>query len=198
MTDYVAAISFPEKSTAYEVYNSITNSEVSAEFVSAAIVERDDAGHLTVTEGGDVEAGDAVVGGSLIGMLVGLLGGPLGVLLGFGLGAAGGAVVDAGRSDDHDDAITEFGRSIPAGGNALLAQTDEADTAPLDALVSKYNGTIVRRPLDDVIAELETQEAAAEAAADAARESMRKERKAERKEKREERVAALKSKFSKS
>ena len=61
---------------------------------------------------GDVESGDATVGGSLLGMLIGVLGGPLGVLLGFGLGAAGGALVDASRSDDIDDAITEFGKTV--------------------------------------------------------------------------------------
>ena len=154
MTEYVVAISFPENSTTYEVYNTITNSGSSVGLVAAAIVQRDDAGHLTITEGGDVESGDATVGGSLIGMLIGVLGGPLGVLLGFGLGAAGGALVDASRSDDLDDAITEFGKTVRPGGNAIIAQTDEADTAALDALVTKYDGAIVRRPLDEVLAEL--------------------------------------------
>ncbi|MGW0452841.1 MULTISPECIES: hypothetical protein [Gordonia] len=77
MTEYVVAISFPENSTTYEVYNTITNSGSSVGLVSAAIVQRDDAGHLTITEGGDVKSGDATVGGSLIGMLIGVLGGPL-------------------------------------------------------------------------------------------------------------------------
>ena len=196
MTEYVVAISVQENSTTYEVYNTITNSGASVGLVSAAIVQRDDAGHLTVTEGGDVESGDATVGGSLLGMLIGVLGGPLGVLLGFGLGAAGGALVDASRSDDIDDAITEFGKTVRPGGNAIIAQTDEADTAALDALVTKYNGAIVRRPLDEVLSELEAQQDAAEAAADAARKKMHDEKKAEKKEKRDERVQKLKAKFS--
>ncbi len=196
MTEYVVAISFPENSTTYEVYNTITNSGSSVGLVSAAIVQRDDAGHLTITEGGDVKSGDATVGGSLLGMLIGVLGGPLGVLLGFGLGAAGGALVDASRSDDLDDAITEFGKTVRPGGNAILAQTDEADTAALDALVTKYDGAIVRRPLDEVLSELEAQQDAAEAAAEAARKKLHDEKKAEKKEKHEERVEKLKAKFS--
>ena len=130
------------------------------------------------------------------GGLSGVLGGPLGVLLGFGLGAAGGALVDASRSDDLDDAITEFGKTVRPGGNAIIAQTDEADTAALDALVTKYDGAIVRRPLDEVLAELEAQQDAAEAAAEAARKKLHDEKKAEKKEKREERVEKLKAKFS--
>ncbi|MGV9671318.1 DUF1269 domain-containing protein [Gordonia sp. NPDC003504] len=130
---------------------------------AAAILRRDENGRLNVTEGGDVKSGDATVGGSLLGMLIGVLGGPLGVLLGFGLGAAGGALVDASRADDCDVAITEFGKTIRPGGNAILAETDEADTAAFDALVAKYGGAIVRRPLDEVLAEIEAQQDAAEA-----------------------------------
>jgi uncharacterized membrane protein len=163
---------------------------------AAAILRRDENGRLNVTEGGDVKSGDATVGGSLLGMLIGVLGGPLGVLLGFGLGAAGGALVDASRADDCDVAITEFGKTIRPGGNAILAETDEADTAAFDALVAKYGGAIVRRPLDEVLAEIEAQQDAAEAASDAVRKKIHEEKKAEKKEKRDERIAKVTAKFA--
>ena len=83
-------------------------------------------------------------------------------------------------ADDLDDAITEFGKTVRPGGNAILAQTDEADTAALDALVTKYDGAIVRRPLDEVLAELEAQQDAAEAAAEAARKKLHDEKKVEK------------------
>ena len=91
-------------------------------------------------------AGAGTVGGSLIGMLVGVLGGPVGMLLGWSAGAASGALYDADRLDEGDEAIEQFGALVPTGGNALLAETVEDTTGPLDAFVSEIGGTIVRRP----------------------------------------------------
>jgi hypothetical protein len=44
---------------------------------------------------------------------------------------------------------------VPTGGNALLAETVEDTTEPLDTFVAELGGTIVRRPLGEVVAELE-------------------------------------------
>ena len=86
---------------------------------------------------------------------------------------------------------------MPPGGNALLAETVEDTTRPLDTFVSGMDGTIVRRPIDEVVAELEAQQAAAEAAEKAARKAIREQKKQERKETRQQRVDALKAKFRK-
>ena len=173
MPEYAAAITFPEKSTAYEALSKLPDAPGGFEIRSAAIVERDKDGHLHVPEGGDMEAGAGTAAGSLIGMLVGVLGGPVGMLLGWGAGAASGALYDADRLDTGDEAIEQFGASVPVGGNALLAETVEDTTEPLDGFVSQMGGTIVRRPLDEVIAELEAQQAAAEEADKAARTAIR-------------------------
>jgi uncharacterized membrane protein len=167
------------------------------EIRSAAIVERDKDGHLHVPEGGDTEAGAGTAGGSLIGMLAGVLGGPVGMLLGADAGAASGALYDADRLDTGDEAIEQFGALVPTGGNALLAETVEDTTEPLDAFVSEMGGTIVRRPLDEVVAELEAQQAAAEEAEKTARKAIREQKKQEHKETFQQRVDALKAKFRK-
>jgi hypothetical protein len=86
---------------------------------------------------------------------------------------------------------------VPAGGNALLAETVEDTTEPLDTFVSQMGGTIARRPLVEVVAELEAQQAAAEEADKAARKAIREQKKQERKETFQQRVDALKSKFHK-
>jgi hypothetical protein len=67
----------------------------------------------------------------------------------------------------------------------------------LDAFVSEMGGTIVRRPLDEVIAELEAQQAAAEEAEKAARKAIREQKRQEHKETSQQRVDALKAKFRK-
>ena len=196
MPEYAVAIKFPQNSTTYETLSKLSAAK-GFEVRSAAIVERDKDGHLHVPEGGDTEAGAGIAGGSLIGMLVGVLGGPVGMLLGWGVGAAGGALYDADRLDTGDEAIEQFGALVPTGGNALLAETVEDTTEPLDTFVSQMGGTIVRRPIDEVIAELEAQQAAAEEAEKAARKAIREQKKQERKETRQQRVDALKTKFRK-
>jgi uncharacterized membrane protein len=197
MGEYAVAITFPQNSTAYEALSKLSSAEDGFEIRSAAIVERDKDGHLQVPEGDDTMAGEGTAGGSLIGMLVGVLGGPVGMLLGAGAGAAGGALYDADRLDTGDEAIEQFGASVPVGGNALLAETVEDTTEPLDKFASGMGGTIVRRPLDEVVAELEAQQAAAEEADKAARKAIREQKRQQRKETAQERVDALKAKFHK-
>jgi uncharacterized membrane protein len=196
MPEYAVAITFPQNSTTYEALSKLPDA-TGLEIRSAAIVERDKDGHLHVPEGDDTMAGVGIAGGSLIGMLIGVLGGPVGMLLGWGAGAAGGALYDADRLDTGDEAIEQFGNLVPVGGNALLAETVEDTTEPLDAFVSGMGGTIVRRPLDEVLAELEAQQAAAEEADKAARKAIREQKKQERKETFQQRRDALKAKFHK-
>jgi uncharacterized membrane protein len=197
MAEYAVAITFPQNSGAYEALSKLPAASGGFEIRSAAIVERDKDGHLHVPEGGDEQAGAGIAGGSLIGMLVGVLGGPVGMLLGGSAGAATGALYDADRLDEGDEAIEQFGALVPPGGNALLAETEEDTTGSLDAFVSEMGGTIVRRPLDEVVAELEAQQAAAEEAQKAARKVIREQKKQEHKETRQKRVDALKAKFRK-
>jgi uncharacterized membrane protein len=197
MPEYAVAITFPQNSTTYEALSRLSAATGGFEIRSAAIVERDKDGHLHMPEGGDTTAGAGIAGGSLIGMLIGVLGGPVGMLLGWSVGAAGGALYDADRLDTGDEAIEQFGALVPTGRNALLAETVESTTEPLDTFVSKMGGTIVRRPIDEVIAELEAQQAAAEEAEKAARKAIREQKKQERKETHQQRVDALKAKFRK-
>ena len=199
MSEYAVAITFPQNSTAYEALSKLSATAASGGFEirSAAIVERDKDGHLHVAEGDDAMAGVGTASGSLIGMLIGVLGGPVGMLLGWGAGAASGALYDADRLDTGDEAIEQFGALVPAGGNALLAETVEDTTEPLDTFVSGLGGTIVRRPLDEVLTELEAQQAAAEEAEKAARKAIREQKKQEHKEAAQQRVDALKAKFRK-
>ena len=112
-------------------------------------------------------------------------------------GAASGALYDADRLDEGDEAIEQFGALVPTGGNALLAETVEDTTGPLDTFVSEMGGTIVRRPLDEVAAELAAQQAAADEADKAARKAIREQKKQEHKETYHQRVDALKAKFRK-
>jgi hypothetical protein len=155
-------VRFPQNSGAYEALSKLSAAPGGFEIRSAAIVERDKDGHLHMPEGGDENGRcryrrrlpdrDARRGARWSGG-----------------DAASGALYDADRLDTGDEAIEQFGALVPVGGNALLAETVEDTTEPLDTFASEMGGTIVRRPLDEVIAELEAQQAAAEEAEKAAR-----------------------------
>jgi hypothetical protein len=111
--------------------------------------------------------------------------------------AAASCAYDADRLDTGDEAIEQFGALVPTGGNALLAETVEDTTEPLDTFVSGMGGSIVRRPLDEVVAELEAQQAAAEEADRAARKAIRDQKRQAHKEDAQQRLDALKAKFHK-
>jgi hypothetical protein len=51
-----------------------------------------------------------------------------------------GALYDADRLDTGDEAIEQFGALVPTGGNALLAETVEDTTEPLDTFVAGMGG----------------------------------------------------------
>ena len=188
-------ITFEQNSQAYEAYSKLRGRAGELGIVGAALVERDADGKITVPEGDDSLLGAGTAGGSLIGMLVGALGGPLGMLLGLYAGAATGLVVDASRADDQEGVLDRFAAHVPAGRSAVLAQTSEDSTAALDAAVAEFGGAIYRTPLDEVLDDLEAQNAAAEEAAAAARKAMRAERKADREADWKKRVEDLKARF---
>lgn len=195
MTSYVTVLTFPQQADAYQALSALKSSAVASEVTAAALVERDAEGRLTMPESADATSGAGFATGSLIGLTVGILGGPLGMLLGWGLGAAVGGLTDADKADDQTSALLSLGSSIPAGGNALVLQTDEDDLSALDHFAADHQATISRRPLDEVLSELEAAEEAQDEARQAAEDKLRAERKAERKENHEERIAKLKAKF---
>lgn len=196
MTAYAAVITFPENAVAYEALTKLRSSSAAAEVTAAVLVERQPNGQLVVPDADNREGWIGTGVGSAVGMLVGVLGGPIGMLLGLTAGASFGALYDADRVDTGDAVVEKFARLVPPGRNAIIAQTDEADENALNAFVSEFGGRIERRPLDEVLGELEAQQEAAEAAARAANDELRKKKRDERHEKLEERLESLRAKFS--
>ena len=201
----VVVVTFNENSKAYEALSVLKRADADARVavLGAAVVERQADGKIRVPEGGDNIIGAGLAGGSLIGMLVGVLGGPLGVLLGWGAGALVGGLADADRADRGDEVLTQLGSAVPAGQAALVAEVKEYTVEAINEEMGRLGGTVLRRPADDVLAELEASEQAAKAAEKEARRVMREQRKAEHEEKREamkeqwdERLKSLKQKLS--
>ena len=193
----VVIIRFDEPSKAYQALSVLKEADAAGRIGldSAAVVERGPNGELTTPESADNVGPIGTASGSLIGMLIGVLGGPVGLLLGWGAGAMMGGAFDIDRAVTSDEALTVLGQAIPPGSTAVVANVDEPAVEVIDGEMKKLDGEITRRPVAEVMVELDAAEEAADAAAREARRAVREKRKAELKAGADERVAKAKEKL---
>ena len=193
----VVVVRFTEPSRAYQALSVLKELDGSGRIglESAAVVERTATGELHTPESADNVGLVGTASGSLIGMLIGVLGGPVGVLLGWGTGALMGGAFDIDRAITSDEALTVLGKAIPTGSTAVIASVEEPAVEVIDGEMKKLDGEITRRPVAEVMTELEAAEDAADAAAREARRTIRAKRKAEVSSNVEARVGKLKEKL---
>jgi uncharacterized membrane protein len=195
--DNVVVVRFAEPSKAYEALSVLKQCDAEGRIAlgSAAVAERTSAGDLRIPESTDNIGLLGTASGSLIGMLVGVLGGPVGVLVGWGAGALMGGVFDLDRAEKSDEALGALGRAMPPGSTAVIATVEEPTIEVIDGEMAKLGGEVTRRPVEEVMSELEAAEKAAEAASREARRVLRDERKAEVTADLDERVRKAKEKL---
>jgi uncharacterized membrane protein len=194
----VLAVTFSEDAKAYGAITTLKqlDTQGQVELTEAAIVVRREDGRLDTRD--EVDGGDglsATAGGGLIGLVIGILGGPLGVLIGGATGLLIGSLFDMHDEDDTESALSDISRSVQVGRTALLAQVREQSPDAIDAAFESLGGTIVRRSLDDVEAEIAAAEEAQKAARKAARERLRKQRRDQVSEKIHAKIEELKAKL---
>ena len=193
----VVVVRFTEPSKAHQALSALKECDADDRIAlkSAAVVERTTAGDLRTLEDWDNLGPVGMAGGSLLGMLIGVLGGRVGVLLGWGAGATLGGAFDIDHAVTSDEALTVLGTAIPAGSTAVIAEVEEFAVEVIDGEMKKLDGEVTRRPVAEVMGELEAAEDAADAAARGARKAVREKRKAEVHADVEERVGKLKEKL---
>ena len=89
-----------------------------------------------------------------------------------------GGAFDVDRAVNSDEALTVLGRAIPPGSTALIASVEEPAVEVIDAEMYTLGGEVTRRPVAEVMRELDAAEEAADAAAREARRVVRETRKA--------------------
>lgn len=193
----VVVVRFTEPSKAYQALSVLKECDAQGriDLESAAVVERTPQGELRIPESAENVGLVGTASGSLIGMLVGVLGGPVGVLLGWGAGAMMGGAFDVDRAVTSDEALTVLGQAIPPESTAVIASVEEPVVEVIDAEMYTLGGEVTRRPVDQVMGELEAAEEAADAAAREARRVVREQHKAELHAGVDERVGKLKEKL---
>jgi uncharacterized membrane protein len=193
----VLAVNFEEDAKAYEALTMLKtlDGQRQVDLTAAVVVVRTGDGKVDIKdEVGDTGLSGTTTGG-LIGLVVGIIGGPFGVLIAGATGILIGSLFDMHDDDETESALADISRSVNAERAALLAQVAEPSPEVIDAALARLGGTVVRRSLDDVKAEIATAEDAQRAASKAARKHLHEQRRAQVSEKIHAKIAELKGKL---
>jgi uncharacterized membrane protein len=110
----VIEVSFQQNSSAYEALSKLKEldgrGQVSVN--GAAVVERDQDGHLAVKDETQDSQMQGTATGGLIGLIVGILGGPFGVLIGGATGLLVGSLFDLEDADDQESVLAEISNAV--------------------------------------------------------------------------------------
>lgn len=194
----VISVSFDPDSNAYAALTALKqlDSQGQVNLQAAAVVERGDDGKLVVKDRvGDVGY-EATATGGLLGLLLGILGGPLGVLFGGTYGLMLGSFVDLDEADESDSVLGQISASLQPGHTALVAEVTEQSPEIVDTAMGNLDGKVLRRPVDDVEAEIAAAEKAQRHAKREADKELMRARQEHTKEQAHARVEQLKAKLS--
>jgi len=193
----VIAVAFAEDVNAYAALSKLKelDSQDQIEMHEALVAQRAADGTITVKDrvGSDELVGTA--GGGLTGLLVGILGGPLGVLIGGSTGLLVGSLFDLDRADEIETALGQLSKSVEAERTAVLAVVTEPSPEVIDAAMADFDGTVLRRSVYEVEAEVAAIEKAERKAAIEAERELIRSRRDEDREAAHAKVEALKAKL---
>jgi len=175
----VISVSFDPDSNAYAGLTALKelDAQKQLDLDVAAVVARGDEGAIVVKDRVESPEFAGGVTGGLLGLLIGILGGPLGVLIGGTYGLMVGSLVDLHELEETDSVLSQISASVRPGHTGLLAQVTEQSPEVVDSAMARLGGTVLRRSVEDVEAEVA---AAEKAQRQAKREAARELRRARR------------------
>lgn len=152
----VIAVSFEDD---HEAYHALTllkelDSQQRLGVQEAVVVVRGEDGQLVEKDASQSTYLAGTASGGLIGLLLGIIGGPFGVLIGGATGLMVGSLYDLADYEETDSALGAISTSVEAGRTALLAVVVEQSPEVVDAAMSGVGGTVLRRPVSEVEAEI--------------------------------------------
>jgi uncharacterized membrane protein len=169
----VIAVSFGDD---HEAYHALTllkelDSQERVGVQEAVVVVRGEDGQLVEKDGTQSPELVGTASGGLMGLLLGIIGGPFGVLIGGATGLMVGSLFDIAGYEETDSALGAISSSVQVGRTALIAVVVEQSPDVVDAAMYEVGGTVLRRSVTEVDAEV----AAAEEAQRKAKREARKE-----------------------
>ena len=191
----VIVVSFAEDSSAYEAFTKLKELDQQGQvsIKGAAIVQRGEDGRIDTKDSVDDNQLTGTATGGLIGLLVGILGGPFGVIIGGATGLLIGSLYDIDDADDTESVLAQISSAIGPGQTVVLAEVDEQSDDVVDQAMAGLGGTVLRRSVDDVEAEIAAAQDAARAAKREARKQLLETRRSRAKDEIRRIVDALKA-----
>lgn len=152
----VIAVSFANDRDAEKAMTVLKELDAQARVViqQAAVVARRDDGELVEADRAESTVMLGTASGGLIGLLIGIIGGPLGMLIGGAGGLYAGALFDIHDASEMESALAGISSSVRLGRTALLAVVNEQSPDVIDTAMSGLGGTVLRRSVADVDAEV--------------------------------------------
>jgi uncharacterized membrane protein len=193
----VIAVSFEDDQDAYKALTILEelDSQHRLAVREAVVVARGEDGKVVSKDRVESSALPGTASGGLIGLLIGILGGPVGMLVGGTYGLFVGSLFDIYDAGESDSALGEISSSVKIGHTGLLAVVDEQSADVVDAAMADIGGTVARRPVADVEAEIAAAEDAERKAKHEARKELNRSRRENDKATVDAKLAALKAKF---
>lgn len=194
----VIAVSFEDDNNAYAAMTQLKElaSQGRVRLDEAAVVVRGEDGELIEKDRVESQFPTITLGGGLIGLLVGIVGGPFGMLIGGTTGLFAGSAVDIGDVDRTESALGQISSSAKVGHTTVLAVVAEQSSSVVDAAMDELGGTVLRRSVADVRAEVAAAEEAQRKAKREAREELIRARREHDEEAVQSKVEELRGKLS--
>jgi uncharacterized membrane protein len=152
----VIAVSFADDRSAEKAMALLKELDAQARVViqQAVVVARRDDGQVVESDRVESTVMLGTASGGLMGLLIGIIGGPLGMLIGGAGGLYAGALFDIHDAGELESALAGISSSVRFGRTALLAVVDEQSPDVIDTAMSGLGGTVLRRSVADVNAEV--------------------------------------------
>jgi uncharacterized membrane protein len=158
----VISVSFDPDNNAYAALTALKelDSHSGLAVDAAAVVARGDDGQIMVKDRIGAYEFAGAAGGGLLGLLIGIVGGPLGMLVGGSYGLLAGSLFDLGEAEESESVLGQISASVKPGRTVLLAEVAEQGPEIIDTAMAQLGGTVLRRPVADVEAEIAAAEKA--------------------------------------
>ena len=158
----------------------------------AAIVERDENGQMRTKDQVEDPHLTGTTTGGVIGLVIGILGGPFGVLIGGATGLLVGSLFDAEDAQDEGSVLAAISNTVSPGKTVVIAELTEQSDDVVDNAMAHLGGSVMRRTVEEVEAEIAAADEAQKAAKREARKKLHAERRSQLKEEIQQKVEALK------
>ncbi|MCO5216394.1 MAG: DUF1269 domain-containing protein [Thermomicrobiales bacterium] len=161
----IIVATFEDESKTYQAFSEIKRAALEGQLKinGLTVMHRNLEGSFVVKDSAIRNYGGSITGG-IIGSLIGIMGGPLGVLLGWAGGAFLGGMRDAREIMSDQNLFRMISKDMNIGDTALIGEVESEKSRAIDQIVSRLGGELLRRPTEDVEADIRAMEQAQDSA----------------------------------